>query len=208
MKKGCLLILFILILAPCSMAAKGHRIGVGLGTASGKHELSGQTTDLKGEILELPIYTYVADSGLMVGFRLMEFSVKGEISSATERTEIAFKQTLMAVALGFEFAFTDHIIIAPQIVKSYFGNSRFNYNTYQYYSISDTSVEYVTDTDAIDGTADVSGWEIPLYYVGEFFYFGLKLSAYNNKSEIDWPAGSVSDVTITGATSIVLEARF
>ncbi len=61
--------------------AQDHRIGVSLGSASGKYETSSQEIDLSGEVLELPLYSYTARSGLVIGFRLMEFAVR-----ATEKT--------------------------------------------------------------------------------------------------------------------------
>jgi len=210
MKKGCYLILLILLLAPCTSAARGHRIGVGLGSASGSYEQSGEKIDLKGELLELPLYYYVANNGLMVGFRLMEFSVKGETISSLERTEFAFKQSLLGASLGVEIKIGNNVVIAPQIVKSYLGSNRFSYSTYTTYTgyLPDYPYEYVTDTDTITGSADLSGWEIPVYWVGKFFYFGVKLCAYTSKTEIKMPSGPVNELSITGAISMVLEARF
>lgn len=207
MKKQWLMILLLLIHG--TALADGHRIGVGLGSASGEHKRYGESVDLKGELLELPLYTYAADSGLLVGFRLMEFSVSGEIENGLRHTDIAYKQTLLAASIGLEFSLTDKIVIAPQIVKSYFGNSRFHYATYDtdtFYSGYD--YEYVTETGTIKGTAELSGWELPVYYAGEFFYFGLKYSTFSNSSEIEWPNGDTSDASIGGALSIVLDARF
>lgn len=210
MKKICLIMLIALTLVPCSLSAQGgHRIGVGLGSASGTHDQNGEKTDLKGENLELPLYSYVADSGLMIGFRLMEFSISGEIESGLQRTDISYKQTLLAASIGIEIPLGDSVMIAPQIIKSYFGNSRFHYSTYNTYTAyPDNYYEYVTDTGTIKGTAELSGWEIPVYYVGEYFLVGMKFSAYNDTTEVEWPAGSTSEVGITGALSFVLDARF
>lgn len=209
MKKPLLLTMVILVLLPCSLAAQGHRIGVGLGSTSGVHEQGGEETTLKGELLELPLYTYAARNGLLIGFRLMEFSLSGESTSGLQRTEINYKQTLLAASVGLEIPVTQKILIAPQIIKSYFGNSRFHYSIYNTNtSYSGYSYEYVTDTDTITGTADLSGWEIPVYYVGDYFLFGLKFSAFSNSAEIEWSNNVVSDISVSGALSIVLDARF
>ncbi len=210
MKKGCYLILLILLLAPCTSAAQGHRVGVGLGSASGSYEQSGEKINLKGEILELPLYSYVANNGLMVGFRLMEFSVKGETASGLDRTELVFKQSVLGASLGVEIKIGNNVVIAPQIVKSYMGNSRFSYSTYTTYAgyLPDYPYEYVSDTNTITSTADLSGWEIPIYWVGKFFYIGGKFCAYTSKTEIELPGGPVNELSITGAISMVLEARF
>jgi hypothetical protein len=209
MKKGCLLLLLILILAPGSIIAQGHRIGVALGSASGIHEQNGEQTTFKGEILELPLYTFVAKNGLLVGFRLMEFSINGKTKSGLQHTDMTLKQSLLGASLGLEIKIGNNVIIAPQIIKSYMGNSHFNYSTYDTYSVyPDHPYKYVIETDTVTGTADLSGWEIPVYWVGKYFYFGGKFCAYSSKTEIERPGVSVSEISITGALSLVMEARF
>ena len=209
MKKACFLLILIFILIPLAVIAEGHRIGVSLGSASGTHEQNGLSTKLKGELLEIPVYSYIANSGLMVGFRLMEFSMKGEETTALSRLDLAYKQSLLAASLGFEIKIGDNWVVAPQIVKSYMGSSRFHYANYATYTAwSSYPYEYVTDTNTISGTAELSGWEVPVYWAGQYFLFGLKLCSYSNKSDIDWPDGTLSEVAITGALAMVLEAQF
>ncbi|MBT4267537.1 MAG: hypothetical protein HN580_01800 [Deltaproteobacteria bacterium] len=209
MKRGGFLIILIVMLIPCTTLAEGHRVGVGLGSTSGTHEQNDEIIDLKGELLEIPVYSYVANNGLLVGFRLMEFSVRGEKISGLNRLDLSYKQSLLAASLGFEFKIGDNWVITPQIVKSYLGSSRFHYANYTTDTgWTDYPYEYVSDTNTISGTAELSGWEVPVYWAGKYFLFGLKLCSYNSKSEIDWPDGSISEVTITGALAMVLEAQF
>ncbi len=209
MKKRCFLIIVIGLLVHSTLVAEGHRIGVSLGSVSGTHVQNGQIIDIKGELLEIPVYSYVANNGLLVGFRLMEFSVRGEALTGLNRLDLSYKQSLLAASLGFEFKIGDNWLIAPQIVKSYMGSSRFHYASYGTYIYNSTySIEFVTATDTITGTAELSGWEVPVYWTGKYFLFGLKLCSYNNKSEIDWHNGSISEVNISSALAMVLEAQF
>ncbi len=206
--KTCFL-LILMITIPFAVVAEGHRIGVGLGSASGTHEQSEVITKLKGELLEIPVYSYVANSGLIVGFRLMEFSVRGEETTSSTRLDLSYKQSLLAASLGYEFKIGKNWVIAPQIVKSYMGSSQFHYASYETNtSWTGYSYEYVTDTNTISGTAELSGWEVPVYWAGKYFLFGLKLCSYTNEAEIDWSSGALSEVAITGALSMVLEAQF
>jgi hypothetical protein len=207
--KICFLLILILMLIPLTAVAEGHRMGVSLGSTSGTHEQNSVITKLKGELLEIPVYSYVSNNGLMVGFRLMEISIQGEEATALNRLDLAYKQSLLAASLGFEFRIGNNWVIAPQIVKSYMGSSRFHYANYAVHTYnSDYSLEYVTDTNTISGTVELSGWEIPVYWAGKYFYFGLKLCSYTDESEIDWHNGTLSEVDITGALAMVLEAQF
>lgn len=184
-------------------------MGVGLGSTSGVYEMDSRIVDLKGELLELPVYSYVTDDGLQVGFRLMEFSIRGEEIAGINRQELSYQQSLLAVSLGFEIKIGDSLVIAPQFIKSYMGSSRFHYADYTTYAgYDDYPNEHVVATNAISGTADLSGWEVPVYWAGEYFYFGIKLSSYKNQAEINWPDGTISEITIGGALSMVLEANF
>jgi len=199
----------IMMLIPLTVVAEGQRIGVSLGSASGTHEQNSVITELKGELLEIPVYSYIANNGLMVGFRLMEFSVRGEEITGNNRLDLSYKQSLLAASLGFEFKIGDNWVIAPQIIKSYMGSSRFHYANYTTNtSWSNYPYEYVTDTNNITGTAELSGWEVPVYWAGKYFFVGLKLCSYLNTSEIDWYNGTLSEVAITGALAMVLEAQF
>ncbi|MFH2131375.1 MAG: hypothetical protein ABIK68_13450 [bacterium] len=209
MKRGSILITLIVLLIPSLAIAEGHRIGVGLGTTSGTFERYGQAVDLKGELLELPVYTYVSANGLMVGFRLMEFTVRGKETAGLNRMDFAYKQSLLAASLGIEIKIGDNFAITPQIVKSYLGSSRFHTSTHTTYTAyTSYPYEYVTATDTISGAAELSGWEVPVYWVGEYFLVGLKLASYTNRTKIDWPTGSGSEVVLTGALSLLLETRF
>jgi len=139
----------------------------------------------------------------------MEFSVSGEESSGLNRVTLSYQQSMLAVFLGFEFKIGESLVIAPQIIKSYMGSSRLQYASYTTDTgYIDYPYEYVTDTDIIGGRAELSGWELPIYWVGQYFYVGLKFSAYNNKTEIMFSNGYVGEVSITGALSMVLEAKF
>jgi len=209
MKKRSLPLLLIMLLTAGGLAAQEHRIGIGLGSVSGQHEQYNEAVDLRGELLELPAYTYVAGGGLMIGFRLMEFSLNGSMTSGSQQTDITFRQTLLAASIGLEIPLAGKVALAPQIVKSYFGNSRFHYSIYNTYtSYPGYPYQYVAETDTIEGTADLSGWEIPVYYLGDFFFFGVKYSSYRNATEVAWTNGSLSEVTVSSAISIVLDASF
>ena len=178
---------------------------MGFGNASGTYTVSTTEIDLKGEMVELPVYLYVSKVGFTAGVKLMEFAIRGSLKNGDTTTNVSYTQSLLALTVGWFFQVTDRISIAPQIVRSYTGNSRFHYSTYFDDSYSG---EYVTGTDTIQQNAVLSGYEIPVYYTGDVFLLGVKLCGYSSGADINTTSGTTGTIDVNGGLALVMEAYF
>ncbi len=89
------------------------------------------------------------------------------------------------------------------------GSSRFAYRSYIIQNSGTTNeYAYSTASDIITTNAELSGFELPLYFVTKDFLFGLKLCAYSNKTTIIWSSTTTSEVKVTGGLQFVLETEF
>lgn len=203
--KKTLIIIVVLLFLPAFVLAQEHWFGVGIGSVSGSYLVGNTETELSGEMVELPVYTYSSKVGLTAGVKVMEFSVQGSKETNADNTNFSYTQSLLALTLGWNFQVGDKISIAPQMVGSYMGSSRFHYSSYIKSIIYG---DYVTGTDTLKQSARLSGYEIPIYYAGKVFILGIKLCAYNSGSEIELPTGVVGEIAINGGLVFVMEAGF
>lgn len=208
MKPRVTYILLMMLTLPGLSFAQMHRIGIGLGTTAGIYQEDNMEIDLAGELVELPIYNYISDLGFTVGLKLMEFSTRGTFENTISKKQVSYHQSLLAIMAGFEIQLGDNFAVAPKAVKSYLGNSRFQYSDYAYFTSNNIKTEYVTGTKSISGKAELSGFEVPLYYKGEYYYIGLKFGTYANNTQIQLSSNIVSEVKIISGLQFILEAIF
>jgi hypothetical protein len=198
-------ILLILCL-PGMLMGQGHRLGVGLGSASAVFTVSTAAMALSGELTELPVYSYAADNGLTIGLRLMEFSVRGSEITDDETLNLSYRQSLLAASLGYEFRLSPNFHLSPQFVQSYMGNGHLTYSRYRTYPYGSQPYRYVVDTGSLTASTSLSGFELPFYWVTDHFFFGFKLCSYIGKTPFTLDDND-TEVAITGALQFLLEAK-
>lgn len=201
--------LAILLIISSSVYAQRHRIGIGLGSSSGVYRVNNQEVNLTGELLELPVYVYSSKLGFAAGFRILEFSVKGNRKTTLTELKLSYMQTVLAMTLGYEFKIGNLLVFSPQLIRSYLGHSRLSYSTYSmntYYTSRNKKV--VLETDSITGDASLSGYELPLYFVTDNYFLGLKLCAYSSKGKLIQSNGSKVEIETYGGLQFLVEAKF
>jgi len=204
LKKALTLLIFTLLF-PAILMAQEHRIGIGIGGTSGTYTVLTTEIDLTGEMVELPVYIYASKVGFIAGAKVMEFTVTGRLKSGSFTSNVFYTQSLLALTLGWNFEVADKLSIAPQWVKSYMGNSRVHFSTYQtdpFYG------EYVVASDSFTQNAALTGYEIPIYYTGKTLLIGLKLCAYESGAEIEFATGTTAEIDINGGLAFIMEASF
>jgi hypothetical protein len=203
--KKAIITICALLIFPAFIQAQEHRIGVGVGGASGAYTFSTTEIDLVGEMVELPVYLYVSKVGFMAGAKIMEFAVRGKLTSGVITTNVSYTQSLLSLTLGWNFQLADRLSIAPQIVNSYMGSSRVQFSSYQ----EDPFLgQFVIAADSYNQNASLSGYEIPIYYTGDIFVLGLKLCGYNSGADIEFPSTTKGRIDINGGIAFVMEANF
>lgn len=204
-----ILIITVLIILSQSAYAQEHRIGIGLGSSSGVYRSNNQETDLTGELLELPSYVYSSKIGFAVGFKILEFSVKGKQETPLLKTKLAYSQTILAMTLGYEFKIGDSLIFSPQLIRSYMGSSKLDYSTYSvntYYTSEGKDV--VLSANSITGDADLSGYELPIYFVTKNYFWGIKLCWYKSEDKLILADNSEVEIDTYGGLQFLVETKF